>query len=262
MTAPIKAEAEDAALDDFVKELRRLRADEIVAEKGDLKQYGLDRPAAQWALCAGGKDVLRLVVGNPEARQGEGRQTRAATPSWRARTRSFCSSPKLSAKALDEYRSRKPWPTFDAVQVEKLTLPGRRAVHAGEERHPGTVAGKPEARSTPRRSATRSTPWPASRCSAGWPTRRATCSSTACSRRSLTIDMRPRRRQTQPADRPHRGRFAAGLRGGGGRDGIFVLSEEDAQRSCGRWRPSSRMISRPFGPRRACLLDRLAHVAW
>ena len=35
-----------------------------------------------------------------------------------------CLSVKQSARALDEYRSRKPWPTFDAVQVEKLSYQG------------------------------------------------------------------------------------------------------------------------------------------
>ena len=34
MVQPIKADAEDTALDDLIRSLQRLRADEIVADKG------------------------------------------------------------------------------------------------------------------------------------------------------------------------------------------------------------------------------------
>src|SRR5262249_2266276 len=66
MTAPIRIEAEDSDLDDLVKEVKRLRADELIAEKADLAKYGLDQPQAQWKLFAGDKEVLNLAIGKSE----------------------------------------------------------------------------------------------------------------------------------------------------------------------------------------------------
>lgn len=143
MTAPVKADAEDAALDDFLKDLRRLRVDEVVAEKGDLKQFGLDRPHAQWTCSAGGKDVLTLLVGNPEA--GKEKEPGARRYAKLAKSDAiFLLSAKQSAKALDEYRSRKPWPTLDAVQVEQVSFGGAAPFTLTKNEKLWTVAGKPE----------------------------------------------------------------------------------------------------------------------
>src|SRR5207248_11231067 len=66
LTSPVEADAELADLDDFINALSRLRADELVAEKGDEKQYGLDKPEVRWKFQLGDKDVLTLTVGARE----------------------------------------------------------------------------------------------------------------------------------------------------------------------------------------------------
>jgi hypothetical protein len=143
MTAPLKVDAEDAALDDFLKDLRRLRADEIVAEKSDLKQFGLDRPQVQWTCSAAGKDVLTLLVGNPEA--GKEKEPVARRYAKLANNDAvFLLSATQSTKALNEYRSRKPWSTLDAVQVEQVTFGGAAPFTLKKNESLWTVAGKPE----------------------------------------------------------------------------------------------------------------------
>lgn len=150
MIAPVKAEAEDAALDDFVKDLRRLRADEIVADKGDLKQFGLDRPQAQWIISSSGKDVLTLLVGNAEPGKEEPGKEKDAGPRRYAKLGTsdtiFLLNAKHSARALDEYRSRKPWAALDAVQVEQVTYGGAAPFTLKKNENLWTVAGKPEAK--------------------------------------------------------------------------------------------------------------------
>lgn len=117
MIQPVKADAEDAEMESFLRGLRRLRADEIVADKGaDLKLYGLDQPEARWRFLSGDREVLSLFIGKEKdgrrfARSGAGDQV-------------FLLSQELSKKALEEYRSRKPWPATDAAQVEKLSVAG------------------------------------------------------------------------------------------------------------------------------------------
>ncbi|MCI0681177.1 MAG: DUF4340 domain-containing protein [Gemmataceae bacterium] len=143
MISPVKAEAEDAALDDFLKDLRRLRADEIVADKGDLKQFGLDRPQVQWTIAAGAKDVLTLLVGNPEP--GKVKDARRYAKLGTSDT-IFLLNAKESARALDEYRSRKPWLSLDAVQVEQLSYGGPAPFTLKKNENLWTVAGKPEAK--------------------------------------------------------------------------------------------------------------------
>jgi hypothetical protein len=145
MTAPIKADAEDTALDNLLKDLRRLRADEIVAEKGDLKQYGLDRPLALWTVSGGGKDVLGLFIGNPEAGKEKDANPRRYAK-LTAGDAIFLLSAKLSDKTLDEYRSRKPWPALDAVQVDKIAFGGAAPFALQKNENLWSVAGKPEAK--------------------------------------------------------------------------------------------------------------------
>lgn len=118
MSEPVKAEAEDAELDELMKGLRRLRAEEVVADKGaDLKPYGLDKPEAQWHFYSGDKEVLHLQIGSADK---EGRRYAKLAGG----TEVFTLSSKLSARVVEEFRNRKPWPSLDAAQVEKLTVTG------------------------------------------------------------------------------------------------------------------------------------------
>jgi len=118
MTEPVKAEAESAELDELTKNLRRLRADEIVAEApADLKTYGLEKPEAQWRLFDGDKEVMHLQVGSADK---EGRRYGKLAD----KDAVFTLNAKLSGRLFDEYRSRKPWPSLDAVQVDKLSYAG------------------------------------------------------------------------------------------------------------------------------------------
>jgi len=145
MTGPIKADAEDAALDDFLRGLTRLRADAIVAEKADPKQHGFDRPAAQWTLHSGDKETLRLIVGNAEAgKEKDAAARRYATLAGKDVV--FLLSLKQSESALGEYRSRRPWSTFDAVQVEKLSYQGAMPFALEKKDDSWTVAGKFDAK--------------------------------------------------------------------------------------------------------------------
>jgi hypothetical protein len=141
MTAPVKSEAEDGALDDFLKDLRRLRADEIVAEKGDLKQFGLDRPQAQWTIAAGAKDVLTLLIGNAEAGKEKDANARRYAK-LAAGDFIFLLNAKQSARVLEEYRSRKPWPSLDAVQVEQVTFGGPTPFTLKKDENLWSVVGK------------------------------------------------------------------------------------------------------------------------
>jgi hypothetical protein len=121
MTAPIKTDAEDTGIEELIRLLQRLRADEIVGEKGaDLKKYGLDQPLLQWRFKAGENDKLTLLVGGLENdKPGARRYAMLAN-----QDHVFLLSAKLTAKATDEYRSRKPWGPLDAAQVEGLTITG------------------------------------------------------------------------------------------------------------------------------------------
>jgi hypothetical protein len=115
MTAPVKAGAEDADLDDFLRGLYRLRADEIVAEKpGDKKPFGLDPPQLRWSFSTGDKEVLQLLVG----KQKDARVYAQLAGGELV----FLLNPKVTSRALGEYRSRTIWPPLDAVQIEKLTF--------------------------------------------------------------------------------------------------------------------------------------------
>jgi hypothetical protein len=119
LTEPLKADAEEP-LDDFVRGLFRLRADEIVAAKGaDTKAFGFDPPAAQWKVQSAGKDVLDLQIGGVEKGKDGRRFARIA-----GSDQVFLLSPKQSVAALGEYRSRKPWPPLDAVQITSVAVGG------------------------------------------------------------------------------------------------------------------------------------------
>lgn len=115
MIEPVKAEAEEADLEEFVRGLSRLRADELVAEKpAERKTFGLDPPQARWRVSSGDKEVLHLLVGNTK----DGR----CYAQLAGRDLVFLLNPKQTTRVLAEYRSRKIWPPLDAVQIERVTF--------------------------------------------------------------------------------------------------------------------------------------------
>jgi hypothetical protein len=119
MTAPVEAEAEQALLEDFLKGLAKLRADELVAEKpADLKPFGLNRPQATWRFLAGDKQLLALQVGAHEKIKGKPGPRCYAQLSGSNVV--FLLDPAMTSQVLGEYRSRKVWDGPDAAQVEEL----------------------------------------------------------------------------------------------------------------------------------------------
>jgi hypothetical protein len=119
MTSPAKANAESNALDDLVRTVQRLRADEIVAEKAaDLKKYGLDQPAARLRFKSGGDEKLFLIIGGEENNQpGARRYARLGD-----RNVVFLLSAKMTAKMLDEFRAREPIPAFPFAKATAITV--------------------------------------------------------------------------------------------------------------------------------------------
>jgi len=88
-----------------------------------LKSYGLDKPEARWKLTAGDQEVLNLVIGGRE----KGSERRYAQLAGKDIV--FLLDPKLSARALAEFRARTVWPMpLDAFQVD--------SVHYGYAKNP------------------------------------------------------------------------------------------------------------------------------
>ncbi len=138
MTAPAKAEAETTQLDDLVKNLRRLRAEQMVALKGaDLKTYGLDKPEAQWHFWDEGKEKMHLLLG--KADKQESHYAKLA-----GNEAVFTLSPALSKRLLEEYRDRKPWPALDAAQVDKLSYSGPTSFALKKKDNDWTLEGQPD----------------------------------------------------------------------------------------------------------------------
>ncbi len=115
VTAPITTEAEQAALDDLVNDLGKLRAGDWVAEKpADLKPFGLDKPEATWTVTNGDKVVLTLLIGKAAA---DGRVHATVANSGMV----ALLGKEQSAKVLAEYRARKPW-VLDAFQADTIEI--------------------------------------------------------------------------------------------------------------------------------------------
>ncbi len=117
VTAPLAADAEQAALDDLVNELARLRAADWVSDKptaAELKAFGLEKPEATWTVNDGEKVVLALRVGK---RAADGRVYAQTSPTGPV----ALLGPPQTAKVLAEYRVRKPW-ALDGFQAEELQL--------------------------------------------------------------------------------------------------------------------------------------------
>jgi type 1 glutamine amidotransferase len=104
----------------LVRSLQRLRADEIVAEKGaDLKKFGLDQPFLRWRLALGDNEQLHLIIGAPENDQPGARRYAKLND----KNQVFLLSSKVTAKAQSECRGRSVWhPSFGADAVSKLTI--------------------------------------------------------------------------------------------------------------------------------------------
>jgi Domain of unknown function (DUF4340) len=117
VTAPLAADAEQAALDDLVNEFARLRAADWVSDKptaAELKAFGLEKPEATWTVSDGEKVVLSLRIGK-RAADGRAYAQVSATGSV-----ALLGAPQ-SAKVLAEYRTRKPW-ALDGFQAEEVQL--------------------------------------------------------------------------------------------------------------------------------------------
>jgi hypothetical protein len=117
VTAPLTADAEQAALDDLVGELARLRAADWVADKptpAELKAFGLENPEAVWTVSNGDKVVLALRIGKTTA------DSRAYATVGTGGAVALLSKPD-TAKVLAEYRVRKPW-ALDAFQAEGVEI--------------------------------------------------------------------------------------------------------------------------------------------
>lgn len=139
MTGPIETEAEDLALDGLVRNLLRLRADELVAEKPkDLKPYGLDEPEGEWIFRDGDRVVLHLLLG--KADEGGRRYGKQA-----GKDVVFLLDKDLSKDLFAEYRQRKPWTGVDAAQIEKLTYLGPNAFSLKKTGASWTLVERPEA---------------------------------------------------------------------------------------------------------------------
>jgi hypothetical protein len=149
LTEPLTAPAEQDDLDEFVNTLAKLRADELVAEKpgpDELKRYGLDRPEVRYRLQAGEQDVLNLLVGD---REKDGPRVYAKLA---GRDLVFLLDPKLSARALGEFRPRAVWPVpLDAVQIQSLRYEYAKNPFTLEKSELGAwqVAGKPDLKPNP-----------------------------------------------------------------------------------------------------------------
>jgi hypothetical protein len=116
MTAPVAADAEQGDLDSLIAAAATLRADELVTEKAkDLKEYGLDMPAAAVKFFNGDKEVRSVLVGKKAA---DGR----AFAKLEAADAVVLFDTGLTAKLLGEYRKRAVWSGIDASQVTNLTV--------------------------------------------------------------------------------------------------------------------------------------------
>ncbi len=118
LTEPLTAEADHDELTAFVDTLARLRADELVQEKPtpeDLKKYGLDKPEARWRALFGDREVLDLQIGSAE-KDSPRRYARIA-----GKDLVFLLDPRLTARALGEFRPRAVWGgPLDASQIDSV----------------------------------------------------------------------------------------------------------------------------------------------
>ncbi|MCU0704234.1 MAG: DUF4340 domain-containing protein [Fimbriiglobus sp.] len=117
MTKPVSTDAEQGDLDSLIAAAAKLRADELLTDKGaDLKRYGLDTPAAMVKFFNGDKEVMAVLLGKKE---DDGRRAFGKLAGGEA-VALFDAG--LTAKLLGEYRKRAVWSGVDASQVQSLAV--------------------------------------------------------------------------------------------------------------------------------------------
>lgn len=144
---PVTADAERLELEDFLTQVQRLRADEVVADKSaDLAKFGLDKPETRWRFQAGGKDVLDLLVGSAE--KGDNKEGLRRYAKLGKGDAVFLLDAALSRRAVAEYRNRDVWPLpLDAVQIDRLTYTrGGDSFTLQKQGESWSVAGKPDSK--------------------------------------------------------------------------------------------------------------------
>ncbi len=119
MSQPISAAADGKKVEELLRLVQRLRADEVVADKPvDLKKYGLDQPAAQWRFKSGTDDKLHLIVGAPENdKPGARRYGKIGD-----KNTVFLLSRNLSSLALLEFRDTAVLPSFEVGKATGLAV--------------------------------------------------------------------------------------------------------------------------------------------
>ncbi|MBI1829839.1 MAG: DUF4340 domain-containing protein [Planctomycetes bacterium] len=117
VSEPGAGSADTATLDDIIRSMQRLRADEIVADKtADAKKFGFDQPFAQWRFKLGDTEHLNLIVGGRENTQPDARRYARLGD----KNVVFLLSSKIAAKLQKEIRA--PWPAFRSFDAGKLTV--------------------------------------------------------------------------------------------------------------------------------------------
>lgn len=111
------AEADHRDLEEFVAELGKLRADELVADKpADLKPFGLDKPDVKWKLFYGPRELLSLHVG---AKEKDGPRVYAKLEKGDLVA---LLSPEATTRVLREYQPRAIWPPIDPMLIESIAV--------------------------------------------------------------------------------------------------------------------------------------------
>jgi hypothetical protein len=124
LVQPLSADADHDALEGFLNNLARLRADELVADNPQpeqLKDYGLDKPPFRWQFLSGDKVELDLSVGAVE-KNGSRRYARMAGKSL-----VFLLDTRLSRQVAAEYRPRVVFKeNVDPAQIESVRFGYRK----------------------------------------------------------------------------------------------------------------------------------------
>jgi hypothetical protein len=143
LTQPLSAEADHDALEGFLNNLARLRADELVADRPtpeQVKDFGLDKPAVRWQFLSGDKVELDLSVGGVE-KAGVRRYARIA-----GKDVVFLLDAKLSGQVVTEYRPRAVFKdNIDPAQIETVRFGYRKdGFELKKADNDWEVVGKPD----------------------------------------------------------------------------------------------------------------------
>ncbi|MBM3993693.1 MAG: DUF4340 domain-containing protein [Planctomycetes bacterium] len=117
LSEPADGSADGATLDELIRAMQRLRADEIVADKlSDAKKFGFDQPLVQWRFKLGDSEQLTLIVGAKENSQSDARRYARVGD----KNVVFLLSSKITSRLQKEIRT--PWPAFKSADDGKLTV--------------------------------------------------------------------------------------------------------------------------------------------